>query len=455
MLSPKKLFILVMFLTGISMYIALPTQIKLGQWQFSKRPISFEIFGRSVYFNPEINLGLDLQGGTHLVLNADMSQIDEADRLDALDSSKEVISRRVDAFGVAEPVIQTSVNQDAQQYRLIIELPGVSDIDEAISLVGQTAQLDFREQGPNFESLTATASAIEYINSFTPTGLTGQNLQKAFVQFDPKTGQPVVALEFDDQGAELFGQITERNVGRPLGIFIDGFPVTTPLVQAVFTTGEAVITGKFDSQEAKNLAIQLNAGALPVPIEIISQRNVGASLGQIYVQRSMLAGLIGLAMVSIFMMAYYGYLGLLASLTLGIFAVVTLALYKIIGLTLTLPGLAGFILSVGMALDGTILIFERYREEFRSGKRWDVAMEQGFGRAWVAIKDANIATLTICFILFNPFNWNFLNASGMIRGFALTLALGVLLSMFTGVVITRTLIRLFYLGKDTNQTKQL
>lgn len=451
MLTPKKLFILICVISGLSLYIALPTSLKLMGQEFNKRPVAFDLLGLSVRFDPQIKLGLDLQGGTHLVLDAQMDQIANDDRMDALESSREIISRRVDAFGVAEPVIQTSVNTEAETYRLVVELPGVTDIDEAVRLIGQTAQLDFREQLVDISGMEATMSALAYIESFSLTDLGGQNLRKATVQFDPNTGKPVVGLEFDSAGAELFGEITKRNVGKPVGIFIDGFPVTTPIVQSAITTGEAVISGEFDSQSAKNLAIQLNAGALPVPIEIISQRNVGASLGQVYVEQSLLAGLIGLAMVVLFMSLYYGYLGMIASMTLAVYAVITLALYKLIGLTLTLPGLAGFILSVGMALDGTILIFERYKEELRSGKVWSVAMEQGFGKAWVAIKDANIATLTICFILFNPFEWSFLNASGLVRGFALTLALGVFLSMFTGIVVTRTLIRLFYLG---NQDKQ-
>jgi len=205
-----------------------------------------------------------------------------------------------------------------------------------------------------------------------------------------------------------------------------------------------VISGQFTTEDAKNLSIQLNAGALPVPIQVIGQNNVGATLGQESVTKSLQAGFLGLVIVMCFMILYYSRLGFLADLALIVYGIITLALYKLLGVTLTLPGLAGFILSVGMAVDSNILIFERTKEEQRSGKPWSTAIELGFGRAWDSIKDANIATLTICFILFNPFNWTFLNTSGLVRGFALTLALGIAISLFTGIIVTRTLIRLFY-----------
>ncbi len=455
-MSPKRLFLLITIITAISLYIALPPQTNLNLNQgpvqinqtFYKRPIDFTIFNRRVYFDPQIKLGLDLQGGTHLILEADMEGISPVDRLDALESAKEIITRRIDLFGVSEPLIQTSVNENTDQYRIIIQLPGINDPNQALELIGQTAQMDFREQVEPEEDLEASPSALSVLDSFTPTELTGKDLAKASVDFDSQTSQPVVALRFTKEGAKKFKDITERNIGKPVGIFLDGFPLTLPTVQTAITNGEAVITGGFTTEQAKNLSIQLNAGALPVPIEIISQSNVGATLGQISVQKSLQAGLIGLAMVMIFMALYYGYMGILANIALVIYGIITLALYKIFAITLTLPGLAGFILSVGMAVDANILIFERYKEEIRAGKHWQRAIELGFGRAWDSIKDANVATLTICFILFNPFNWTFLNSSGLVRGFALTLTLGILISLFTGVIVTRTLIRLFFVGKE-------
>jgi len=456
MLSPKKTLFIILIVTALALFIALPSQtnisihqgpINIDQKLYKITP-NFNLFGRQISFNPQIRLGLDLQGGTHLILNTDMSEIDEADRLDALESAREIISRRIDLFGVSEPVIQTSINTNQNLYRIIIELPGVQNTQEAIALIGQTAQLDFRQQDESLLEDTATPSSIQVLNSFIPTQLTGKDLKKASVQFDQQTGNPSVGLEFTPSGSKLFAQITKDNIGKPVGIFLDGTPLTLPRVQSEITDGHAVITGNYTTEEAKNLTIQLNAGALPVPIEVEGQNNIGATLGKLSVQKSLQAGLIGLALVMFFMIAYYRILGFLASLALIIYGIITLALYKLLGVTLTLPGMAGFILSVGMAVDSNILIFERTKEELRTGKNWKVAIELGFGRAWDSIKDANVATLMICFILFNPFNWALLNTSGLVRGFALTLALGIFISLFTGIIVTRTLIRLFYKGNN-------
>jgi preprotein translocase subunit SecD len=443
-MKPRRLLIVILLITFIAVVIDLPKQtpvnVSLGTFKINQiitRPdINFKVGSFNYQKNLDLKQGLDLQGGTQVLLEADMGQISVGDREDALAAAKEVIVRRVDLFGVNEPVIQTSINGD--QYRIIVELPGVSDINQALDLIGRTAQLDFRELPPN-----ATESAT--IFDFIPTGLTGANLKRSDVQFGP-AGEPQVGLEFDEVGAEQFASITGRNIGRTVGIFLDGFPVTIPSVNQEITGGQAVITGQFTLDEAKNLSIQLNAGALPVPIHIIEQKNIGATLGQESVQKSMVAGLVGLAMVMLFMLLYYGWLGLLADFALLIYAVITLALYKLIPVTITLPGLAGFILSVGMAVDSNILIFERMKEELRLGKPWRQAMELGFGRAWDSIKDANVATLITAFILFNPLNWQFLNTSGLVRGFALTLSLGIIISLFTGIIVTRTLIRVFYKG---------
>jgi len=295
-------------------------------------------------------------------------------------------------------------------------------------------------QSPPEVDHAAEATAAAMLADYQPTGLTGKDLTRSQVQFNPNTGQPVVGLRFSDEGAQKFSAITQRNVGKPVAIFLDELPVTIPLVQEAITTGEAIISGEFTPKQAKKLSIQLNAGALPVSIEIIQQRNIGATLGIQSVQKSLQAGLIGLLMVVLFMAAYYGRLGILADMGLVVYGLVTLALYKLIPVTLTLPGVAGFLLSVGMAVDSNILVFERMKEEQRAGKPRKMAMELGFGRAWDSIRDANVCTLITCFILFNPFSWSFLNTSGMVRGFALTLGLGVLLSLFTGVVVTRTIL---------------
>ena len=436
----KRRFLLwfIVGLTLVSLLIDLPSQIQLKFLKIDKtfqRPAINLALGRFHFQRDlEIKKGIDLAGGTHLVFQADMAGIKQEDKKAALESAAENIQRRVDLFGVSEAIVQTS--KLGEEYRLIVELPGVEETSQAIDLIGQTAQLDFKE-------LTPEATAAASLTDFLSTDLTGKDLARSQVQFDPNTGEPVVSLKFSDEGAKKFSEITGRNLGRPVAIFLDELPVTIPQVKEQITTGEAVITGEFTLEQAKKLSVQLNAGALPVPIKVIEQRNIGATLGIQSIQKSVRAGLIGLLMVILFMAAYYGRLGILADLGLVIYGMITLALYKLIPVTLTLPGVAGFLLSVGMAVDSNILIFERMKEEMRVGKTRTLAMELGFGRAWDSIRDANVCTLITCFILFNPFGWSFLNTSGMVRGFALTLGLGVLLSLFTGIVVTRTILRTF------------
>ena len=373
----------------------------------------------------EFKQGLDIAGGVHLVLQADMSQVAEEARAKALQGAAEVVRRRVDLFGVAEAAVQTAQFND--QYRLIVELPGADKINQAVNMLGQTASLSFREG-----------------EDFKPTNLTGKDLKRATVQFDQTTGKPVVGLEFNDTGKDLFAQLTKANVGKRLAIFLDELPVTIPVVQQEITDGNAIITGEFSVEEAKKLAVQLNAGALPVPIRVVEQRTVGATLGQESVRQSLKAGLLGVGGVAGFMMAAYGGLGVIAVVALTIYALLTGAIYKLIPVTLSLPGLAGLMLSVGMAVDSNILIFERFKEERRGGLSWQVAMERAFGRAWDAIRDANMATVMTGLILLNPLDWQWLPTSGLVRGFAVTLLLGIGMSLFTGVVVSRTLLRVFY-----------
>jgi preprotein translocase subunit SecD len=395
-----------------------------------------------------LKLGLDLQGGSHLVLETDMSQIDPADRADAINSVKEIISRRVDLYGVAEPVIQTS--QVGESYRLIVELPGIKEAQQAVELVGQTAQLDFRQVEGVAAVDTTNTEASQSAVTFIATGLTGKDLKKATVEFSQSAqnaGQPVVGLEFTPEGGKQFAQITQENVGKPLAIFLDEQLITAPIVNEPILDGRAVISGKFTTDEATQLSIQLNAGALPVPVKIIAQRNVSATLGANSINQSLKAGGVGLIIVSLFMLIVYRWPGLIAVIGLAVYGLITLALYRLIPVTLTLPGIAGFILSMGMAVDANILIFERLKEELKAKRPYNIALELAFGRAWDAIKDANIATIVVSLILINPLNWSFLNASGLVRGFAVTLLLGVLTSLFTGIVVTRTLMRQFLIRK--------
>lgn len=416
--------------------------------------LNLNLFGASLRRDLTLRTGLDIQGGTRITLEAMMEKIEENDRESALQSAKEIISRRIDAFGVAEPNIYTSTSGD--QYRIVVELPGVTNVQKAIQLIGQTAQLNFREiqesekenhpqpsQSPS-QGETPKSTPTPPTISFKPTDLTGKDLKRAQVIFDPKTGSPMVQLQFNQEGAQKFEEITGRNVGKPLAIFLDDQLIEAPLVNQKITGGRAVITGNFSLEKARQLAIQLNAGALPVPVKVIGQQNIGPTLGQESVQKSIRAGLAGLFLIAFFMVLVYRSLGLIAVIGLIIYSLITLALYKLIPVTLTLSGIAGFLLSISMAVDANILIFERIKEEIAAGKRKQVATELGFRRAWDSIRDANMATLITVFVLFNPFNWKFLVTSGMVRGFALTLGLGILISLFTGVIVTRTLIRVFY-----------
>ncbi|MBL7159328.1 protein translocase subunit SecD [Candidatus Microgenomates bacterium] len=443
----KYLLLLIFVLTLFSIYIDLPSKIplniKLGQFKLEKelyRP-DINISLGPLKFKKEIKtrLGLDLQGGTHLVLEADMKEIDDQDRDSALQGLRNVIEKRINLFGVSEPVIQSSKVDSS--FRIIVELPGIKDVDQAIALIGKTAQLSFQESIELPEELEATPTAQF---SFLPTELTGKHLSRSLVQFDQQTGQPVVTLEFNQEGGELFEEITKRNIGKPVAIFLDDQIVSAPKVEEAITGGQAIIRGQFDLEQAKELSIQLNAGALPAPVEIVEQRSIGATLGEQSVQKSAFAGAVGLILVGLFMWAFYGKLGFLANIALIIYGLLSLAIFKLGSITLTLPGIAGFILSIGMAVDANILIFERIREETRAGRPLQMALRLGFGRAWDSIRDANFTALLICLLLFNPAGWGFLPTFGMIRGFAATLGIGIIVGLFTGIVVTRTLVRVFY-----------
>lgn len=409
---------------------------------FMIRPLSINMIIGGMQIKKEFStkLGLDLKGGSHLVFDIDTKKVKKEDIGDALNSARDIIEKRVNFYGVSEPVVQTTKSGD--RYRLNVDLPGIDNVSEAVRLIGQTAQLAFKEEASR-EAKTATSPAgLE--NLTKDTGITGKHIKKATVTFDSQTGNPEVALNFTKEGADLFASVTKRNVGRPVAIFLDNFILSVPIVQQEIPDGNAVINGKFTVDDAKKLAIAINSGALPLPIKLVEQKNIGPTLGETEVRKSVYAGFIGLLMVLVFMVVYYGRFGVIASMALIIYGLISLAIFRIIPVVLTLPGIAGFILSIGMAVDSNILIFERIKEEMRKGKNPEIAIKLGFGRAIDAIKDANITTLTVAFILFNPLSWEFLPQFGMVRGFALTLAIGVATSLFTGVFITRRLIDLFY-----------
>lgn len=378
----------------------------------------------------KLHLGLDLQGGTHLVYDLDTSSLSQNEEKIAIEAVRDVIERRVNAFGITEPLVQTA--KSGNQYRLIVELAGIKNIEEAIRMIGETPYLEFKElEMPEKESEFSEGKEVK----FKSTGLSGRHLYRAQVIFDPTSGNPQIELGFNNEGEKLFGQITERNLKKPVAIFLDNQIISAPIVQDVIKTGKAVINGNFSLKEAKELAKRLNAGALPVPIKLVSQQNVEASLGKESAKKSLWAGIGGLFLVSLFMIFYYRYFGLLAVFALGFYALVVLAIFKLIPVILTLAGITGFILSIGMAIDANILIFERIKEERREDKNLPLAIERGFKRAWPSIRDSNIASLITCFILI----WF---TTSIVKGFAITLGIGILVSMFSAITVTRTFLRL-------------
>jgi len=433
-MRPRIVLWIILSLALLAIWIDVPALDKMPALKLAgKRVDIFGIF--------PLKLGLDLQGGTQLVLETQMEKISPGNRDNALESAKRVLEKRVNLYGVSEAVVQSS--KIGNQRRILIELPGLKDASDAASLVGKTAQLDFREM-VGTPSAEATQSAEALLETFKETGLTGADLKKAQVTFGSGQGKagPQVSIEFTPRGAEKFAEITKRNVNKPLGMFLDGVPISwpPPVVQQEIIGGNAVITGQFTTEEAKNLAIQLNAGALPVPIKIIEQRSIGPTLGQESIDKSLVAGIIGIVIVMLFMGAYYGTLGIVANIALILYALLVLAIFKtglfiLPSVTLTLAGIAGFILSIGMAVDANILIFERMKEEIRWGKPKYLALDLGFKRAWSSIWASNVSSLMTAAILYGM-------GTSLIRGFAITLAIGVLTSMFTAIVVTRTFLRL-------------
>lgn len=422
MKKPFKTLAVIFVITIISVSLTFTQTVsRFPQFSINLNLGSFH-FVRDLSFR----LGLDLVGGTSVTLKAEMDKIPSEDRDAALESAKTVIERRVNLFGVSEPVVQTA--KVGQEYRVIAELAGVSDVNEAVSLIGQTAHLEFWEQS------TATDSA----QPFFPTEVSGGDLKRAFASFDPNTGKPEVSFELTDGGSKKFGELTRRILTKPedkrqLAMVLDGQLLSAPTVTSVIEN-QGRITGSFTVEEVKQLSIQLNAGALPIPMTVIEQRNIGATLGEESIRKSLIAGAIGFVIIAVFMIALYGWLGVLATVALTVYAFIVLAIFKLFPVTLTLSGIAGFILSIGMAVDANILIFERMREEFRLKKPKSVAIELGFIRAWSSIRDSNVASLITCAILYQF-------GTGIVRGFAITLAIGILISMFSAIIITRTFLR--------------
>ena len=386
-------------------------------------------------------LGLDLNGGSHLVYQADVSKLKADDVNGGMETLRQVIERRVNPTGVSETIVQTETAtiNGQQVHKLVVELPGVTDINEAVKHIGETPVLEFKTENPNATTSAAiTASSTDesraaaYAARFQSTELTGRFLEGAQVQFDPNTNQPVVALTFNDQGKTLFDQITKNNIGKIVAIFLDGQIISAPVVQGEISDGKAIITGRFTPQEARDLANSLKYGALPVPIALIGTQSIGASLGANALAASVKAGMIGFLIISLFLIIWYRLPGLLAVVSLALYTAINLAIYKLYPVVLTSAGLAGFILSIGMAVDGNILIFERMREEFAKGLDLEAGIREGFARAWLSIRDSNLSSIITAIILYT------FATSALIKGFAFVFLIGVLVSLFTAITVTRT-----------------
>jgi len=398
-------------------------------------------------------LGLDLQGGSRLIYEADLKDIPQDEKAEAMQGLRDIIERRVNLFGVTEPTVVTE--EVKGHSRLVVELAGVKEVSEAIEMIGKTPYLEFREERSQEESEKILEKQKELKEKnfenyqeienwqlaledpyFKPTRLTGQYLKKATLGFDETTYEPQVLLEFDSEGTEIFNELTTRNIDKRIAIYIDNALISAPIVKEAIPSGKAQITGKFSIGEAKELVRNLNAGALPVPIKLISQTTVGPSLGAVSLSKSLRAGIFGFLAVALFMIIFYRLSGIVAVLALLIYAGVLLSLLKLIPVTLTLAGIGGAILSVGMAVDANVLVFERMKEELKRGEDFTRAVEIGFFRAWPSILDSNLTTLIVALTMFS-FGTSF------VKGFALTLSLGVLCSMFSAIFITRTFLRLF------------
>jgi len=396
-------------------------------------------FKDSFFNRVPFKLGLDLKGGAHLVYKADISALQTGEEKSAMDGLRDVLERRINLFGVTEPLVQVEKRSDEQ--RVIIELAGVSDINQAIQMIGATPFLEFKSERPAKETEDILAAqekgdAKEEDPYFIQTELTGRYLEKASLDFNTITGEPVVLLKFSKEGKDIFSNLTKENIGKKIAIYLDGGPISAPVVQDEITSGEAQISGQFSQKEAKTLVQRLNSGALPVPITLISQQNVGATLGEDVIRKGVMAGIIGFGAVVLFLLAWYRLLGLAAVFALIIYAVLMLFIFRTISVTLTAAGIAGFILSVGMAVDANILIFERYKEEKRLGKNFVSSLKDGFERAWPSIRDSNISSIITAVLLY----WF---GSSMVRGFALTLGIGVLISMFSAITVSRTFLLAF------------
>ena len=439
------LLVVIVVMTAVAIWIDLPSNpgihLKIGSWELNS----------DIY----IHQGLDLQGGTQVLLEAVPPEGEEITS-DAMDAAKVIVENRVNGLGVAEPLVQIQ-----GENRIVVQLPGIADPDQAIETLRGTGLLEFVDAGDTFlpegarirttygESEEAAETAEEgeeaqpaITDQVFETIMTGRHLKTAAVGTD-EYGRPEIRFELTDEGAKIMAEYSRSNVGKVLAILMDKAVISAPVIQTPITDGSGRITSQqgFPLETARSIAIQMRYGALPVPLKVVENRSVGPTLGQDSVERSIRAGLIGLTIVLLFMLIYYRLPGFLADLALIIYALLNFALYKIIPITLTLPGITGFILSTGMAVDANVLIFERMKEELRAGRPLSKAIDAGFARAWTSIRDSNLSTMITCVILY-WFGSNF--GASVVKGFAITLFIGVCISMFTAITVTRTFVRFVF-----------
>ena len=451
-----------MWKTRIGALLLLIIGAGVGYFIYASEPKLHEgktVYGQAFSEKFPFKLGLDLSGGVQLVYQADVTSVKPAEVKDAMDSLRDVIERRINTFGVSEPIVQVEEKGGITgpvEERLIVELPGVTDVKRAVEMIGQTPKLEFMTERSKAELEAYNKAADKFradqaagkplvipaellAGPYVPTELNGRFLDRAVLEFDSTTREPIVSLVFNSKGADLFAKITKENIGKTVAIYLDrelgnNEPISAPVVREAIVGGKAQITGKFTAAEAKTLVGRLNSGALPVDkLDLLSTQTISAPLGAKALTAGIVAALWGLAIVAGFLILWYRLPGVVATVALAIYVVLMLALFKFFHITMTSAGIAGFILSMGMAVDANILIFERTKEELRKGHGVHDAVREGFARAWTSIRDSNISSIITAIILF----WF---GTSLIKGFALTFGLGVIISMFSAITISRVLL---------------
>lgn len=401
------------------------------------------------FFNKPFRLGLDLSGGTQLVYRANVSKVPASDVGNAMDSLQEIIERRVNSFGVSEAVVRTqSANfTNGNEQRLTVELPGITDVAQAVALIGQTPTLEFKVERDSTEPIPVTVNPDGTVDlgsidmQYVSSGLDGRYLSRADVTFDQTTTRPTVAISWNPEGAKLFEEITKANIGKTLAIYLDGVIISAPTVNQAISGGQAVISGDFDTKEARDLARRLNSGALPVPIELVSTSNIGATLGAVATQAGVMAGIIGFIAIALCMILWYRLPGLIAIVNLAIYMCIMLAIFKLWPVTLTAAGIAGFIISIGIAVDANVLVFERMKEEIARGGTIRDGVSAGFSKAWNSVRDSNVSSLITAFILYAA-------GTTLIKSFAFTFFLGTLISLLVAYTVSKSFFRALPLGRE-------